>query len=26
MHEDICTVDIKYTVGTDKWALLKGCE
>jgi serine/threonine protein kinase len=26
MDEDICTLDIKYTAGTDKWSLLKGCE
>ena len=26
MDEDGCTVDIKYTVSTDKWSLLKGCE
>ena len=26
MDEDICTLDIKYTVDTEKWSLLKGCE
>ena len=26
MDEDICTLDIKYNAGTDKWSLLKGCE
>jgi serine/threonine protein kinase/flagellar biosynthesis GTPase FlhF len=26
MDEDICTIDIKYNVSTDKWSLLKGCE
>jgi len=26
MDEDICTLDIKYTVDPEKWSLLKGCE
>jgi hypothetical protein len=26
MDEDICTLEIKYHTGTDKWSLLKGCE
>ena len=26
MDEDICTLDIKYSVSTNKWSLLKGCE
>jgi hypothetical protein len=26
MDEDICRLDIKYTVSADKWSLLKGCE
>ncbi len=26
MDEDGCTVDIKYSVSTDKWSLVKGCE
>ena len=26
MDEDICTLDINYNTGTDKWSLLKGCE
>jgi len=26
MDEDICTLDIKYTVDPGKWSLLKGCE
>ena len=26
LDEDICKLDIKYTVDTEKWSLLKGCE
>ena len=26
LDEDICKLDIKYTVETGKWSLLKGCE
>jgi len=26
MEDDICRVDIKYTVEADKWSLVKGCE
>ena len=26
MDEDVCTVDIKYSVDADKWSLIKGCE
>ena len=26
MDEDICMVDIRYTVESDKWSLIKGCE
>jgi hypothetical protein len=24
--DDVCRIDIKYTVETDKWSLVKGCE
>jgi hypothetical protein len=26
MDEDICALDIKYSVSEDKWSLLKGCQ